>query len=273
MPTPNVPVPEAPILVVDDDAKIVRLVRTYLAREGFRVVEATDGRAALAAIALEAPALVVLDMMLPEVDGLAIIRAVRRTNQTPIVVISARGTTADRITGLAEGADDYLPKPFSPAELIVRVKRVLARTRAAEQPGAAPRASGVAGRAATGTVSHGDLRLDLDRHETTIGDRRVELTALEFRLLATLLQARGRVLTRDQLMDALYGTDEAGVLDRSVDALVKRLRDKLDDDADRPRYVATVRGVGYRSAPGAGAVAPTPEGAAATAGDVGLEAR
>jgi DNA-binding response OmpR family regulator len=254
MPAANVPVPEAPILVVDDDAKIVRLVRTYLAREGFRVVEASDGRAALAAIALEAPALVILDMMLPEVDGLAIIRAVRRTNQTPIVVISARGTTADRIAGLAEGADDYLPKPFSPAELVVRVKRVLART-GGESPaggvaGAAGASEGPPGGPPAGRIGHGDLELDLDRHETTIDGRRVELTALEFRLLATLLQARGRVLSRDQLMDALYGADETGVLDRSVDALVKRLRDKLDDDADRPRYVATVRGVGYRSAPG-----------------------
>src|SRR5664280_2105821 len=117
-----------PILVVDDDPKIVRLVRTYLEREGFRVVEAADGRSALAAVALEAPALVVLDLMLPEVDGLAVIRAVRRTAPTPIIVLSARGATADRIAGLAEGADDYLPKPFSPAELVLRVRRVLARS-------------------------------------------------------------------------------------------------------------------------------------------------
>ena len=117
-----------PILVVDDDPKIVRLVRTYLEREGFRVVEAADGRSALAAVALEAPALVVLDLMLPEVDGLAVIRAVRRTDRTPIIVLSARSTAADRIAGLAEGADDYLPKPFSPAELVLRVQRVLERT-------------------------------------------------------------------------------------------------------------------------------------------------
>ncbi|MGO9207554.1 MAG: response regulator transcription factor, partial [Candidatus Limnocylindrales bacterium] len=109
----------SPILVVDDDPKIVRLVRTYLEREGFRVVEATDGREALAAIAVEAPALVVLDLMLPHVDGLAVMRAVRRTDRTPIIVLSARGTTADRIAGLSEGADDYLPKPFSPAELVL----------------------------------------------------------------------------------------------------------------------------------------------------------
>jgi DNA-binding response OmpR family regulator len=226
-----------PILVVDDDAKIVRLVRMYLEREGFRVVEASDGRSALAAIALEAPALVVLDLMLPEVDGLSIVRAVRRTDQTPIVMLSARGTTADRIAGLAEGADDYLPKPFSPAELVIRIKRILARsTGIAVAPPVMP------------VITHGDLVLDRDRHETTVGGRSVELSALEFRLLARLVEADGRVLTRDQLMDAVYDTGDVGVLDRSIDALVKRLREKLGDDAERPRYVATVRGVGYRTA-------------------------
>ncbi len=229
--------PVAPILVVDDDAKIVRLVRTYLEREGYRVVEASDGRSALAAIALEAPALVVLDLMLPEVDGLAILRAVRRTDRTPIVMLSARGSTADRIAGLTEGADDYLPKPFSPAELVVRIKRVLER---AGRPVAATPAAPI--------IARGDLVLDRDRHEATVAGRSVELTALEFRLLAALVEAEGRVLTREQLMDAIYGSGEVFVLDRTIDALVKRLRDKLHDDAERPRYVATVRGVGYRAA-------------------------
>jgi DNA-binding response OmpR family regulator len=261
----DMPVSQAPILVVDDDAKIVKLVRTYLEREGYRVVEASDGRSALAAVALETPSLLVLDMMLPEVDGLAIIRAVRRTQQTPIVVISARGTTADRIAGLSEGADDYLPKPFSPAELVVRVKRVLARTETTtldrDDPGGTEGASRLPDAL---VLRHGDLEMDLDRHETSVAGRRVELTAMEFRLLAALLQARGRVLTRDRLLDALYGEDEAAVLDRSVDALVKRLREKLGDDAERPRYVATVRGVGYRSAPlDSGAPDGTPDQAAA----------
>ncbi len=228
--------PKPPILVVDDDAKIVRLVRTYLEREGFRVVEASDGRTALAAIALEAPALVVLDLMLPEVDGLAVTRAVRRTDRTPIVMLSARGTTADRIAGLTEGADDYLPKPFSPAELVVRIKRILDRT--------APRAIAPA---TAPILQIADLTLDRDRYETTVAGRTVELTPLEFRLLAALVEADGRVLTRDQLLDAVYGDGEAFVLDRTIDALVKRLREKLGDDADRPRYIATVRGVGYRA--------------------------
>jgi two-component system OmpR family response regulator len=225
-----------PILVVDDDAKIVRLVRTYLERDGFRVVEASDGKSALAAIALEAPALVVLDLMLPEVDGLSIIRAVRRNDRTPMLILSARGTTADRIAGLEAGADDYLPKPFSPAELVVRVKRILDRSTAGsvETPALSP------------ILAAGDLIVDRDRHGATLAGRPLELTTLEFRLLATLLQADGRVLNREQLLDAMYGEGEAFVLDRSIDAVIKRLRRKLGDDPDRPRYVATVRGVGYR---------------------------
>ena len=122
------PPTDRPILVVDDDVKIVRLVRMYLERAGYRVIEATDGRTALAAIATEAPALVVLDIMLPEIDGLAVLRAVRKTDQTPVIILSARGLTDDRITGLGAGADDYLPKPFSPAELVLRVQRILERT-------------------------------------------------------------------------------------------------------------------------------------------------
>ena len=245
---PLVDLKPATILVVDDDAKIVRLVRTYLEREGYRVAEALDGRSALAAIALEAPALVVLDVMLPEVDGLSIVRAVRRTGRTPIIMLSARGTTADRIAGLAAGADDYLPKPFSPAELVVRVQRVLERS------------TGPAAAAAAGpdrVLRRGDLVLDRDRHEVTVAGRDPSLTALEFRVLAALLEADGRVLSRDQLMDAVYPGGEAVVLDRTIDALVKRLREKLGDDAVRPRYVMTVRGVGYRAVPAAGPEAGT----------------
>jgi DNA-binding response OmpR family regulator len=236
-----------PILVVDDDAKIVRLVRTYLERAGYRVIEAADGRAALSAIALEMPALVVLDVMLPEVDGIAVLKAVRRTDRTPVIILSARGLVDDRITGLAAGADDYLPKPFSPAELVLRVQRILER--------AGDGADGGAGAGATGAarsrepIRHADLVLDRDRHEVRVAGRLVPLTAVEFRLLAALLDADGRVLTRDQLLDAVYGQDEAEILDRTVDVHVGRLRDKLGDDADAPRYVATVRGVGYRAAP------------------------
>jgi DNA-binding response OmpR family regulator len=235
-------IPDRPILVVDDDAKIVRLVRTYLERDGYRVVTAADGPAALDAIERHRPALVVLDLMLPELDGRAVIRAVRRDDEaaaTPILVLSARGTTIDRIAGLEDGADDYLPKPFSPAELVVRVKAILRR------------ASGTAAAAdaTSAAISHNDLVLDPARHEVRIDGAPVALTHVEFRLLQTLLEADGRVLSRDQLLDAVYGSDQSEVLDRTIDVHIRRLRDKLGDDPDAPRYVATVRGAGYRSAP------------------------
>jgi DNA-binding response OmpR family regulator len=238
---PAAPIPERPILVVDDDAKIVRLVRTYLERDGFSVVTAADGPSALDAIERHRPALVVLDLMLPELDGRAVIRAVRRDNEaaaTPILIISARGSTVDRIAGFEDGADDYLPKPFSPAELVLRVKSILRRS-AATSPDADARAR----------LTLADLVVDVDRYEVTRDGAPIPLTNVEFRLLTSLIEAGGRVLTRDQLLDAIYGHDQTEVLDRTVDVHIGRLRDKLGDDAERPRYVATVRGVGYRVAP------------------------
>jgi len=235
-------IPAAPILVVDDDAKIVRLVRTYLERDGFMVVTASDGPAALAAIEHHAPALVVLDLMLPGLDGRAVIRAVRRDEEagrTPILVLSARSSTLDRIAGLEDGADDYLPKPFSPAELVLRVKSILRRTE--------PSAAGP-DRAAGPVIRHADLVVDPARHEVRRGETAVDLTPVEFKLLSAILAADGRVLTRDQLLDAVYGHESSDVLDRTIDVHVRRLRDKLDDDPDAPRYVQTVRGVGYRAA-------------------------
>jgi len=226
----------APILVVDDDPKIVALVRTYLERERYPVVSAGDGRAALRAMEEHAPRLVVLDLMLPEVDGLAVIRRARQDGDTPILVLSARGAVGDRILGLSEGADDYLPKPFSPAELVARVRTILRR---AEQG-----SSGVPG----DRLVAGDLELDPARHEVALAGRPVALSALELRLLETLLEADGRVLSRERLLDALYGHAEGDVTDRAIDVYVKRLREKLGDDPASPRYIATVRGVGYRAA-------------------------
>ena len=238
---PAAPIPQRPILVVDDDAKIVRLVRTYLEREGFSVVTAADGPGALDAIERHRPALVVLDLMLPELDGRAVTRAVRRDDEaaaTPILIISARGSTIDRIAGFEDGADDYLPKPFSPAELVLRVKSILRRTTGAN-PDAGARAR----------LTLADVVVDVDRHEVTRDGVPIPLTKVEFRLLASLIEAGGRVLSRDQLLDAVYGNDQTEVLDRTVDVHIGRLRDKLGDDAEHPRYVATVRGVGYRVAP------------------------
>jgi DNA-binding response OmpR family regulator len=232
------PRPEtAPILVVDDDPKIVALVRAYLERERFRVVTAGDGRAALRAIEEHAPRLVVLDLMLPEVDGLAVIRRTRAMGDIPILVLSARGSTGDRIQGLSDGADDYLPKPFSPAELVARVRTILRRTERDVLDGG-------------GDVRYrtGDLEVDLARHAVRVGGRDVTLSVLELRLLAALLAADGRILSRDQLLDAIHGVGEADVTDRAIDVYVKRLREKLGDDPAAPRFVATVRGAGYRAA-------------------------
>lgn len=256
--TPPRPTPlERPILVVDDDAKIVRLVRTYLERDGFSVVTAADGPAALDAIETHRPALVVLDLMLPELDGRAVIRAVRRDDEagtTPILMLSARGSIVDRIAGLEDGADDYLPKPFSPAELVLRVKSILRRSAVARTPDLPVDAAGTSVRP---PLRRADLLVDPDRHEVTRAGQAVPLTRVEFRLLLAILDADGRVLSRDQLLDAVYGHDGTDVLDRTVDVHVGRLRDKLGDDADQPRYVATVRGVGYRAAPSATAAAMT----------------
>ena len=256
--------PDRPILVVDDDAKIVRLVRTYLEREGFAVVTAGDGPAALDAIERHRPALVVLDLMLPELDGRAVIRAVRRDDEaaaTPILILSARGSTIDRIAGLEDGADDYLPKPFSPAELVLRVRSILRRTGSGLAIGPDGLPPGL-DEPARPPLQHADLVIDRDRFEVSRAGTPIPLTRVEFRLLVTLIEADGRVLTRDQLLDAIYGREQADVLDRTIDVHIGRLRDKLGDDADQPRYVATVRGVGYRSAPagarpvGAGASDP-----------------
>jgi DNA-binding response OmpR family regulator len=235
-------IPTAPILVVDDDAKIVRLVRTYLERDGFRVVTATDGPGALDAIETHQPALVVLDLMLPEMDGRAVIRAVRRDEEaarTPILVLSARSSTIDRIAGLEDGADDYLPKPFSPADLVLRVKSILRRVGPSGDP--TPPDEPI--------LRHADLTIDPSRHEVRRDDgTTIDLTRVEFRLLQAILAAEGRVLSRDQLLDAVYGHEASEVLDRTIDVHIRRLRDKLDDDPDAPRYVQTVRGVGYRAA-------------------------
>jgi two-component system alkaline phosphatase synthesis response regulator PhoP len=230
------------ILVVDDDAKIRRLVRTDLERDGHRVVEAADGPGAVDALVRERPALVVLDLMLPGIDGLSIIRDLRASmrsaaDRPPILVLSARGLTSVRIEGLRVGADDYLAKPFSPAELALRVRRLLERS--------ARHDGGAAG--GRGLLRLRDLMVDLDRHEVRVGERAVELSPTGFRLLVALLEADGRVLTRDALLDALYGQDDDAVLDRTIDANIRRLRAQLGDDADEPRYIATVRGVGYRA--------------------------
>jgi DNA-binding response OmpR family regulator len=227
----------SPILVVDDDPKIVALVRTYLERERYPVITAADGREALRLIDEADPRLVVLDLMIPELDGMAVIRRARLHGEVPILVLSARGAVGDRILGLAEGADDYLVKPFSPAELVVRVQSILRRTE-----------RGPDARSRDEVLVLGGLELDAARGSVTVDGRAVALSALELRLLAALLDADGRVLTRDGLLDAIHGAGEGDATDRAIDQYVKRLREKLGDDPQAPRFVATARGLGYRAA-------------------------
>jgi len=222
------------VLVVDDDPKILELVRVYLQRAGYAVVTAVDGEDALRKIEAQRPNLVVLDVMLPQVDGLVLARHLRgeRAN-LPILMMSARGAVGDRIIGLVEGADDYLAKPFNPDELVARVNALMRRS----SPGALP----------TETLHHGDLHIDLERREVLCAGRIVAFSDLEFRLVATLIRAQGRVLSRDQLVDSVYGLG-GEVTGRAIDVAVKRIRAKLGDDVEAPRYISTVRGAGYRAA-------------------------
>jgi len=221
------------VLVVDDEPKIVELARDYLEHAGFAVVSASDGTAALATARSSRPDLVVLDLGLPELDGLDVARALRRDSTVPIVMLTGRGDEADKIAGLEIGADDYITKPFSPKELVARIRAVLRRT---ERP---PDAGDV--------VRAGDVTLDVPRMRVRVGERSVELTPTEFQILAALARAPGRIFTRSQLLDALRGVT-LDTYERAIDAHVKNLRKKIEPEPGRPRYVLTVHGVGYRFA-------------------------
>ena len=222
------------VLVVDDEPEIVRLVRDYLERAGFRVATAADGEQALRAARSERPDIVVLDLGLPGLDGLDVTRELRRDGQVPIIMLTARTEEADRVAGLELGADDYVAKPFSPRELVARVRAVLRRTDTARSQGDVVRA--------------GDgLVLDAARMEATVDGHHVELTATEFALLLHMARQPGRVFTRAQLLDAVHGVAVESY-ERAIDAHVKNIRRKIEADPRAPRHLQTVFGVGYRVA-------------------------
>ena len=239
------------ILVVDDEPKIVQLARDYLEHAGFAVVTASDGRTALDAIGTAPPDLVVLDLGLPEIDGLEVTRRLRRAGDIPIVMLTARDDELDKLLGLELGADDYVTKPFSPRELVARVRAVLRRSEAslgAAGGAGAAATSGVAGnQPADGVLRAGDVTIDVERMRVDAAGREVELTPTEFQLLVALARRPGRILTRSQLLDAVHGVAFESY-ERAIDTHVKNLRRKLEPDPRVPRYVLTVHGVGYRFA-------------------------
>jgi two-component system phosphate regulon response regulator PhoB len=219
------------ILVVDDERDLLDLVVYHLTHAGHKVVTAMSGEQALERVRERTPDLVILDILLPDIGGLEVCRILKgeeRTKNVPVIFLTAKGEEIDRVVGFELGADDYVAKPFSPRELVLRVRALLKRRRGDDD--------------IRPPLSAGDLRLDRDRHEVTIGKKPIELTATEFKLLAHLMENTGRALTRDSLLDSVWGT-EAFVTDRTIDTHVKRLRAKLGKTGDK---VETVRGVGYR---------------------------
>jgi DNA-binding response OmpR family regulator len=224
---------KATILVIEDDKDIVELVRYNLEREGFRVLDAGDGEQGLAAAVRNKPDLVVLDLMLPGVDGLEVCRRIRSHDElrgTPVVILTAKGEESDIVIGLELGADDYLAKPFSPRELVARLKAVLRRAIRAEEAGDRSR------------IELGDVVLDSQRYEVTVADKLVPLTRAEFRLLWALARRPGRVFPRDELIDKITA-GESYIIDRNVDVHISSIRRKLGKAGD---LIATVRGIGYK---------------------------
>ncbi len=220
------------ILVVDDELDIVKVVRAYLERGGFRVITASDGQQALAAFRHEKPDLIVLDLNLPRMDGLDVCRAIRRESDTPIIMLTARVEEADKLIGLEIGADDYIVKPFSPREVVARVRTVLRRSSgaAADQPA---------------SISIGDLVIDPVKHEVQLAGRSIDLTPMEFTLLQTLAARPGRAFSRMHLLEAAQGESYEGY-ERSIDVHIKNLRQKLGDEPRNPKYIQTVYGIGYK---------------------------
>jgi len=220
------------ILVVDDEPKIRTIVASYLRQEGFEVSEADDGPSAVAKAERLEPDVIILDVMLPGFDGIEALRQIRTTSDVYVIMLTARGEETDKLIGLSVGADDYVTKPFSARELVARVKAVLRRSRSGNDT-------------ASDLVTVGDVALDRGTRSVAVAGSPVDLTALEFDLLGALMESPGRVFSRGQLIEKVWGWDFFGD-ERIVDVHIRKIRQKLGDDPTAPRYIATVRGVGYR---------------------------
>jgi DNA-binding response OmpR family regulator len=217
------------VLIVDDDQKTVELVKLYLSRDGYRVLTAYDGIEALRQAREGHPDLIVLDLMLPGMDGLEVCRTLRDESDVPIIMLTAKTTEQDKLTGLDLGADDYVTKPFSPKELAARVRALLRR---------------LPGERGPSEVRNGKLTVDFGRHQAFLGDRSLNLTPTEFKLLGILAKEPGRVFSRAEIIDRALGYDFEG-FDRTIDVHILNLRRKLEADADHPKYIKTIYGVGY----------------------------
>ncbi len=224
-----------PILIVEDDKKTASLLSLYLEREGFETVIAYDGLQALELAQRHNPIFVILDLMLPGVDGWDVCRQLRQSSDVPILILSAREEEVDRVSGLTLGADDYVVKPFSPRELVARVKAILRRGR-------------LAGAKENRLLSFGGLVLNQEKRKATLNGNPILLTSHEFNLLEALLSSPGRVFTREELLARLYPKHEAVVIDRVVDVHIGKLRQKIEKDPANPKYILTVRGIGYQFA-------------------------
>ncbi len=222
------------ILVVDDEERLVSLVKTYLEREGFRVATAKDGRQALFIAREQKPDLIILDLMMPEMDGYEFMRVHRKERETPIIMLTAKIEDGDKVLGLELGADDYVTKPFSPRELMARVRAVLRRTGQSAPQGELLRV--------------GDVVLDRDLHAVKVNGRPIDVTPSEFDLLAVLMASPGRAYSRYDLLDQIQGAVYEGY-ERTIDVHIKNLRKKIEPDPRQPRYIETVYGVGYRFTP------------------------
>lgn len=223
------------VLVIEDDPNTADLVALYLEKEGFKALQANNGEKGLALAKKHRPDLVILDLMLPRLDGWEVCRQLRKTSEVPVIMLTARGEEIDRVSGLTLGADDYVVKPFSPRELVARVKAVLRRMTPSRRPSAK-------------VLVCGDLELDKEKRRLSVQGRSISATPHEYALLEALMGTPGRTFTRDELLDRLYPHGEAVVIERVVDVHVGKLRQKIEPDPNHPRYILTVRGIGYRFA-------------------------